>query len=241
MIVAKFQQLMKTKLILLLAVFVSAASVLHAEPAAKADSNNISANVTTPSVTAANPTKSAGPAADELTTQTAPESAPALKKRPWKSEEALHRVAEARDLKSVTGSLNSRTDTAKRSDGSTSAALLRFAVSIVIMIAVLGGFYLFMKKFGRKIGGNTNPGTIRVIAKQYIDNKNYLVLVKVYEEEVLLGVGGNGINMLSKFAPIESGDEDEPVAESDKEAVNVSKSISVKNDESVLKGIKELI
>ncbi len=240
MIVAKIQQLMKTKLILLLAVFVSAASVLNAEPAAKTDSNNIPVNVMNPKLATPSPTKSADPVANEIT-PIAPESAPALKKRPWKSEEALHRVAEAKDIKSATGGEFSRTDTAKRGDGSSSAALLRFAVSIVIMIAVLGGFYFFMKKFGRRIGGNTNPGTIKVIAKQYIDNKNYLVLVKVYEEEVLLGVSGNGINMLSKFAPIESGDEDEPVAESDRDAVNVSKSITVKNDEAVLKGVKELI
>ena len=76
--------------------------------------------------------------------------------------------------------------------------LFAFGFLFIIMGAVLYA----IQKWGRKFTGLENEATIKIIARNHIDTKNSLVVARVYEEEVLLGVGANGITLLSRFSPI---------------------------------------
>ncbi len=70
------------------------------------------------------------------------------------------------------------------------------------LFIIMGAVLYAIKKWGRKFTGLENEATIKIIARNHIDTKNSLVVARVYEEEVLLGVGANGITLLSRFSPI---------------------------------------
>ncbi len=92
----------------------------------------------------------------------------------------------------------------KGSDDALSADLpfgqLIFAFGFLFII--MGGVLYAIKRWGKKFTGLENEATIKIIARNHIDTKNSLVVARVYEEEVLLGVGANGITLLSRFSPI---------------------------------------
>ncbi len=80
--------------------------------------------------------------------------------------------------------------------------VFKLIVSFVLLFGVLGGVIYALKRWGKRFTGLENNATIKVVSRSHLDGKNYLVVVRVYEEEMLLGVGNNGINLLSRFSPI---------------------------------------
>ncbi len=84
--------------------------------------------------------------------------------------------------------------------------IFRLIVSFTLLFGVLGGVFYGLKKWGKRFTGLENSATIKVISRAHLDGKNYLAVVRVYEEEMLLGVGGNGINLISRFSPIGEGE-----------------------------------
>ena len=80
--------------------------------------------------------------------------------------------------------------------GQTISGILAVFVFIVIIVII-------MKKYGNKLGiGNFTNNIITVKARQQLDSKNSVSVIKVYEDEYVLGVGANGITLLSKLTPI---------------------------------------
>lgn len=87
--------------------------------------------------------------------------------------------------------------------GSMGISPWRGLLALLIVASLLGAFFYFLRKIGRKFTG-TEPTAMSVKSKLQLDSKNALVIVKAYDEEFLVGVGTNGINLISRFMPIDS-------------------------------------
>ncbi|UDQ96626.1 flagellar biosynthetic protein FliO [Lentisphaerota bacterium WC36G] len=76
-------------------------------------------------------------------------------------------------------------------------------VAILIIFGFIGAVYVIIRKYGSKMGiGNFANNIITVKARQQLDAKNAVSVIKVYEDEYVVGVGINGITLLSKLTPI---------------------------------------
>jgi len=88
---------------------------------------------------------------------------------------------------------------------------------ILLAIVMLGGlmwlFFFGLKRFGRRFSGDEKSLSIRIVSRQGLDAKNSLVMVRVYEEDLLLGVGPNGVNLLSRFMSIDGSSAEEDAEE----------------------------
>ncbi len=111
---------------------------------------------------------------------------------------------------------------------------LIFAFGFLFLI--MGAVLYAIKKWGRKFTGIENEATIKIIARNHIDTKNSLIVARVYEEEILIGVGANGITLLSRFSPIgedeiEANNNDNNDSIFDSELKNAIKKDSVSSEE----------
>lgn len=97
------------------------------------------------------------------------------------------------------------TDTKKSNSGE---VMLKTCLSLAAVIGLILLIFYAIKKINNKVyvGNKNNP--LRVFSRMPLDNKNYLTLVRAYEEEFLLSVGPNGTTVVARYAII--GDEDEP-------------------------------
>lgn len=105
----------------------------------------------------------------------------------------------------------------------------RAVLALGFMAFLLGAFFYLLRKFGKKFTG-TEVSAMKVKSRLQLDGKNALVIVKAYEEEVLLGVGTNGINLITRFAPIENAEPDEEDTDENKDAAkndNPKKSFNI--------------
>ena len=74
---------------------------------------------------------------------------------------------------------------------------------ILVVFGFIVVIVIIMKKYGKKLGiGNFANNIITVKARQQLDAKNSVSVIKVYEDEYVLGVGANGVTLLSKLTPI---------------------------------------
>ncbi|MCM8534735.1 MAG: flagellar biosynthetic protein FliO [Lentisphaeraceae bacterium] len=97
------------------------------------------------------------------------------------------------------------TDTKKSNSGE---VMLKTCLSLAAVIGLILLIFYAIKKINNKVyvGNKNNP--LRVFSRMPLDNKNYLTLVRAYEEEFLLSVGPNGTTVVARYAII--GDDDEP-------------------------------
>lgn len=123
---------------------------------------------------------------------------------------------EEADTKKVTGRKGGFGPAFRREKGEIKKEVMSLGISpykmlmaLIIMAGVLGGFFYFLKKIGHRFTGSDTGSGLKVKSRLQLDTKNAVVLVKVYEEELVLGVGSNGVNLLSKLAPINYEDEEE--------------------------------
>jgi len=86
-------------------------------------------------------------------------------------------------------------------------SMWKLALSTLLVLSLLVGFLYVLKKFGAKYAGIKTDDIIRVTSKVQVDSKNSLMMLRVYEDELLVGVGDNGITLLSRFNQIENEDE----------------------------------
>jgi flagellar biogenesis protein FliO len=113
----------------------------------------------------------------------------------------------------------------------------RVFAALVTVAAAMGLFFWLLKKFFRGYSGGKNASLMTIRSRLQLDSKNSVALVKVYEDEYLLGIGPEGVRLLNKLAPIETGEtagiDDEPGGAEDSgvklELDNVSGSGEFKN------------
>lgn len=139
---------------------------------------------------------------------------PAAPKRAWKSEEALKR------LPGHVAATGEGASGGGRGGEAVSAAppAWRLLLAFVVMAVLLFGLYKFLKKYGRRMTGQ-EAGSLKVLSRVSLDGKNSLVLVKFYEEELLLGVNSSGgVGLVAKCSQLDIAEAEDAagkVAESD--------------------------
>ena len=86
--------------------------------------------------------------------------------------------------------------------------LLKTCLSLAAVIGLILLIFSALKKFNKRYlnAGSENP--MRVCNRTVLDGKNYLTLVRVYEEELLLSVGPNGANLVARYALIDKDTKD---------------------------------
>jgi len=87
----------------------------------------------------------------------------------------------------------------------------KLSFSSLLVLLLLVGFLYILKRLTAKYAGIKNDDVIRVVSRVQVDTKNSLMMVRVYEDELLVSVGHNGIQLLSRFNQIEN--EDDLIAE----------------------------
>ena len=89
--------------------------------------------------------------------------------------------------------------------------MLKTCLSLAAVIGLIVLIFYILKKVNGRIYTNGKNNPMRVFSRLPLDNKNYLTLVRVYEEEFLLSVGPNGSTVVARYALIdqEKNDDDE--------------------------------
>lgn len=86
---------------------------------------------------------------------------------------------------------------------STENILFKTCLALAAVIGLILGLYALLRKVNKKFLNTGTESPLRIQNKLVIDGKNYLALVRVYEEELLVSIGPNGTNLLSKYALVE--------------------------------------
>ncbi len=85
--------------------------------------------------------------------------------------------------------------------------LLRMAGSLLLVLAILFACLYALKRWGQWGTAPDAAAWIRVLARQSLGPKHYLLVVRVREQVLLLGVSPEGIRLLTR---IEEGRTDDP-------------------------------
>lgn len=82
--------------------------------------------------------------------------------------------------------------------------ILKTCLSLSAVIGLILLIFYALKKVNNKVYNNGSKNPLRVFSRLPLDGKNYLTLVRVYEEEFLLSVGPNGTTVVARYALIEN-------------------------------------
>ena len=82
--------------------------------------------------------------------------------------------------------------------------IVKTCLSLSAVIGLILLIFYALKKVNNKVYSNGNKNPLRVFSRLPLDGKNYLTLVRVYEEEFLLSVGPNGSTVVARYALIEN-------------------------------------
>ena len=74
---------------------------------------------------------------------------------------------------------------------------------MLIILLMLAGMFYVLKKFGRGILPNSSAQIITVKSKIQLDARNSVAVLRIYDEEYVIGAGTNGVNLLAKLLPID--------------------------------------
>ncbi len=74
---------------------------------------------------------------------------------------------------------------------------------MIIMLLMLAGMFYVLKRFGRGILPNSDAQILNVKAKIQLDARNSVAILRIYDEEYVVGTGANGVNLLTKLLPID--------------------------------------
>ncbi len=90
----------------------------------------------------------------------------------------------------------------------------RLWLVMAILAAMVGGLIFIMRKYGRGILPSSDASIISIKSKIQLDPRNSVSVLKIYDEEYVVGAGANGVTLLAKLLPIdgvesESGNEAE--------------------------------
>lgn len=90
-----------------------------------------------------------------------------------------------------------------------SSPLYRVAMSLGILIAMIGGFVLFGKWWGKHQKKSLGDNHIRVVTQHHLGPKKSIAIIRVAGESILIGVTDNNISMLKTLALIDEEVSDE--------------------------------
>ena len=85
----------------------------------------------------------------------------------------------------------------------------RLWLVVLFLCAMLGGMLYVLRKYGRGILPSNHAEIIKVKAKIQLDAKNSVAVLRIYDEEYVIGAGADGVRLLTRLMPID-GIESEP-------------------------------
>ena len=88
----------------------------------------------------------------------------------------------------------------------TSAIFWKTCLSLALIIGLILAAFLVLKKVKLRLYHNTSDNPLRINHKITLDNKNYLALVRAYEEEYLISVGPQGTTLIARYSLIDKSD-----------------------------------
>ncbi len=96
--------------------------------------------------------------------------------------------------------------------------ILKAVIPLLLIVGLLYGVLIFVKKYGLSFKGKTNHGSpnIKVISSQMIMPKKFISVVKVEEKLLVLGISEHSINVLKELES-SSVSHNEIIEKSDKE------------------------
>ena len=111
----------------------------------------------------------------------------------------------------------------------TNGLLLKTCLSLAAVIGLIMVVFKFLKKFNNKYINSGTENPMRVCNRTVLDTKNYLTLVRVYEEELLLAVGPSGTRLVARYALIdkENGEFEEMVNSDGKKVFSIDEETHV--------------
>ncbi len=86
------------------------------------------------------------------------------------------------------------------------SSILSAIISLILVVAIFFGAHYATKMFGGKYQ-NLGKGNIKILEKTVMGKDQYLVIAKVGDKILLLGVTGNNINLidtLEGYIPLEN-------------------------------------
>ena len=96
--------------------------------------------------------------------------------------------------------------------GGIGIAAWRLWTLLAVLAMMLGGVLYILRKYGRGLMPGGSVELIKVKAKIQLDARNSVSVLKIYEEEFVVGAGAEGVRLLARLMPID-GVEAEPAAE----------------------------
>ena len=79
----------------------------------------------------------------------------------------------------------------------------RLWLVVIVLIGMLGGMFYVLRKYGRGILPGGGAEIIKIKAKVQLDAKNSVSVLRIYDEEYVVGAGAEGVRLLSKLMPID--------------------------------------
>jgi flagellar protein FliO/FliZ len=81
--------------------------------------------------------------------------------------------------------------------------LIKAFIPLLLLVALLYGVLVFVKKYGIKFKGKNNPDSlkIKVLSNQMIMPKKFISVVKIEDKLLVLGVSEHSITLLKELNP----------------------------------------
>ena len=85
--------------------------------------------------------------------------------------------------------------------------------ALAVVIAVLFGAAFALKRWGHRFAGSSEKALIHVLERRYLGPKHSLLLVRVAEETMLLGLSPQGLSFLASVGTESAPFPDRPTAQ----------------------------
>lgn len=90
-------------------------------------------------------------------------------------------------------------------------AAWRMWALLVVLAGMLAGLFYILRKYGRGVMPGGSAEIMSVKAKIQLDARNSVTVLKIYEEEFVVGAGTEGVRLLARLMPIDGVEAEPPV------------------------------
>lgn len=120
--------------------------------------------------------------------------------------------------------------------------LWRITITFTVLIGLIVLVLYLIKKLGKRFGGIDFGSKIKLVSRLQLDQKNSVALVRIYEQELLLGVSNENVRLLTKFSSIDNGElDDDEFDEDDKKTSDAPVSLEKGKGGNAPTNIKEFL
>jgi flagellar biosynthetic protein FliO len=104
--------------------------------------------------------------------------------------------------------------------------------ALILVLGLIGLFYYLGQRLNERVNGGASKRQVKVIERTPLGDKRALLLVRVGEQQILLGATGSTISMLSTI-PLEETPAEAPVSKKEEQKPEMSKASFRKSLEAI--------